>query len=145
MLRGLGNGSAPGMVGLRNRLAEIQGWIHTTLVARGEDDIPEAEEEEEGEEDYPPAGPHGHHAPPPAGPIASREDAYYWIAAAADYLLRTEPHSPTPYLLQRAIMWGGMPLHEILIEISRGRNDLSAVIDFLGFNVSDVPKNTGRG
>jgi len=144
VLKGLGNGSAPGMVGLRNRLTEIQGWIHTTLMARGEDEVPDSGGEDE-EEEYPPeAVSHGHHAPPPAGPITSREDAYYWVAAAADYLLRTEPHSPTPYLLQRAIMWGGMPLHEILIEISRGRNDLSAVIDFLGFNVSDISKNTAR-
>jgi hypothetical protein len=33
-----------------------------------------------------------------------------------------------------------MPLHEILIEISRGRNDLASVIDFLGFNFSDISK-----
>ena len=150
-LRDLGNGSSPSMVGLRERLTEIQGWIRTILVTRGEQEEPMAVAEDveewggEGEEEGGEAGPGP--APrrrSPSGEIASRDEAYYWVAAAADYLLRTEPHSPTPYLLQRAILWGGMPLHEILMEISRGRNDLSAVIDFLGFNVSGDSRNTNR-
>ena len=149
VLRGLGNGSAPSMVRLRDRLTEIQGWIHTNLCARGEEAAAASDDQDEDQDADEPAGTafaghRGGHGQPAPGPIASREDAYYWVAAAAEYLLRTEPHSPTPYLLQRAILWGGMPLHEILIEISRGRNDLSAVIDFLGFNVSDTSKNTGR-
>jgi type VI secretion system ImpA family protein len=139
--------AAPAMVGLRNRLSEIQGWIHTTLCAKGEPPIPDQPPEdddvsyadEEGVGGQPPRP-----AAPPSGPIASREEAYYWVSAAAEYLLRTEPHSPTPYLLHRAIMWGNMPLHEILIEISRGRNDLASVIDFLGFNFSDISKNTSQ-
>jgi type VI secretion system ImpA family protein len=133
--------AAPGMVGLRNRLSEIQGWVHTTLVAKGEPPLPEPVSDEIGYAEEEDDGETSHGRRPPSGPISSREEAYYWVAAAAEYLLRTEPHSPTPYLLQRAIMWGNMPLHEILIEISRGRNDLASVIDFLGFNFSDVSKN----
>ncbi len=148
VLNRLGGDTAPSMVGLRNRLSEIQGWIHTTLCAKGEQHVLEMDVPDHGpafgddsEDDglSPP-----HRRAPPTGPIASREEAYYWISAAAEYLLRTEPHSPTPYLLQRAILWGNMPLHEILIEISRGRNDLASVIDFLGFNSSDISRNGGH-
>ncbi len=140
LLRQLGGDDAPSMVALRTRLIEIQGWIHTSLTARGADPAHGDASDDAATAPAPPtAAPRDPRRP--NGPITSREDAYYWVSAAADYLLRTEPHSPTPYLLQRAIQWGGMPLHEILIEISRGRNDLAAVIDFLGFNSSDVTKN----
>ncbi|MEI8393942.1 MAG: type VI secretion system protein TssA [Rhodospirillaceae bacterium] len=143
-LNGLSGNTAPGMVGLRNRLSEIQGWIHTALLTKGEPPVvipPAVEDDEQSEQDeimYRKVDYRGD------GPITTREEAYSLVATAAEYLLRTEPHSPTPYLLQRAILWGNMPLHEILIEISRGRNDLSVVIDFLGFNSSDTSKASGR-
>jgi type VI secretion system protein ImpA len=53
----------------------------------------------------------------PSGPIRSRKDAYRRLAEAADYLMRTEPHSPTPYLIMRAVEWGEMSLQEVLQQI----------------------------
>lgn len=56
--------------------------------------------------------------------ISSREDAYNLLRMAANYLLETEPHSPVPYLVQRAISWGQMPLNQVLAELlndDRGR------------------------
>lgn len=56
--------------------------------------------------------------------ITSREDAYNLLRVAANYLLETEPHSPVPYLVQRAISWGQMPLNQVLAELlndDRGR------------------------
>ena len=35
-----------------------------------------------------------------------REDAYRQLRGIADYLARTEPHSPVPYLIYRAVEWG---------------------------------------
>ena len=59
-----------------------------------------------------------HSAPAmPAGPIASREQAYRMLADAADYLALTEPHSPTPYLVRRAVGWGRMTLADLLAEL----------------------------
>ncbi len=55
--------------------------------------------------------------PRSAGPIASREQAYRLLAEVADYLSRAEPHSPTPYLLRRAVSWGRMSLPELLQEL----------------------------
>lgn len=52
-------------------------------------------------------------------PIRSRAEAYQRLAEAADYLLRTEPHSPTPYLVRRAVEWGSMSLHEVLQQLVR--------------------------
>jgi type VI secretion system protein ImpA len=50
-------------------------------------------------------------------PIRSRAEAYRRLAEIADYLVRTEPHSPAPYLIRRAISWGGMTLEQLLPEL----------------------------
>ncbi|POT56144.1 type VI secretion system protein TssA [Citrobacter amalonaticus] len=52
--------------------------------------------------------------------FAHREQAYLVIKQVADYLARTEPHSPVPYLLYRACAWGNMPLPELLSELING-------------------------
>lgn len=65
-------------------------------------------------------------------PIRSRAEAYRRLAEAADYLLRTEPHSPTPYLVRRAVVWGGMSLGELLEELVQGDGDLKAIYTLLG-------------
>lgn len=140
---------APGLVALREALTGLQGWVDTMLRAKGEepampadtatatDAAPEEDAEEFGGEEEG-AAPLYH-----TGPIRTREEAYYWLAEAADFLLRTEPHSPTPYLIHRALGWANMPLHEVLLEVSRGRNDLAAVFDLLGFNFTELTQKTG--
>jgi predicted component of type VI protein secretion system len=64
--------------------------------------------------------------------IASRADAYYRLAEAAEYLLRTEPHSPVPYLVKRAVQWGNMSLAELLYEFVGSPDDLVAIQRLLG-------------
>ena len=61
------------------------------------------------------------------GPIRSRADAYRRLSEAADYLLRTEPHSPTPYLVKRAVEWGSMSLPELLQQIVRNEGEMSEI------------------
>lgn len=68
----------------------------------------------------------------PAGPIVSREDAYRRLTEAADYLLRTEPHSPVPYLIKRAVAWGRMDLSELLQELIVNDQDLFKTYGLLG-------------
>jgi type VI secretion system ImpA family protein len=65
------------------------------------------------------------HRDPKQG-IQTREEAYALLAEIANFLARIEPHSPVPYLLQRAIAWGGMSLQELLPELL---NDQSALKD----------------
>lgn len=62
-----------------------------------------------------------------SGPIRSRADAYRRLSEAADYLLRTEPHSPTPYLVMRAVEWGSMSLPELLQQIVRNEGEMNEI------------------
>jgi len=64
-------------------------------------------------------------------PIKSRSEAYQRLAEAAEYLARIEPHSPTPYLVQRAILWGSMNLPELLPELVRNQNELGEIFRLL--------------
>jgi len=73
-------------------------------------------------------------APMPTGPIASRQEAYRMLEAAAAYLQRTEPHSPTPYLVKRAVTWGQMSLADLMQEILREEGDLTRYFSLLGLN-----------
>jgi type VI secretion system protein ImpA len=73
-------------------------------------------------------------APLPTGAITSRQDAYRMLEAAAAYLQRTEPHSPTPYLVKRAVTWGNMSLADLMQEILREEGDLSRYFSLLGLN-----------
>jgi len=77
---------------------------------------------------------HGAEASLPAGPITSRADAYRLLEAAAEFLQRTEPHSPAPYLIRRAVSWGQMSLADLMQEIMREEGDLSRYFSLLGIN-----------
>jgi type VI secretion system protein ImpA len=77
-------------------------------------------------------------APVPA-PVAvtpgvpqSREDAYRQLAMIADYLGRYEPHSPVPYMIRRALEWGGKPLPVLLRELVSSDVDGQRLWTFLG-------------
>ena len=43
-----------------------------------------------------------------------------------------EPHSPTPYLVKRAVSWGDMTLTELLRELVNDDNNLKAILSLLG-------------
>lgn len=63
--------------------------------------------------------------------IRSRNEAYRYLAEAADYLSKTEPHSPVPYLVRRAISWGSMPLDELLPHLVRSSDELGEIYRLL--------------
>ena len=65
------------------------------------------------------------------GPVRNRADAYRRLSEAAEFLLRTEPHSPTPYLVKRAIAWGSMSLEELLPQLVRNGAELTEVYRLL--------------
>lgn len=66
------------------------------------------------------------------GPIRSRAQAYQRLVEAADYLQRTEPHSPVPYLVKRAVAWGNMDLVQLLGELVAGDADRHVIYALLG-------------
>ena len=113
---------APGFRQFKEALSLIQQLISQDLHARDQQIAAVSEEEEVfPEEGEPEAGLWS------SGPIRSRADAYRRLSEAADYLLRTEPHSPTPYLVQRAVEWGSMSLPELLQQIVRNEGEMNEI------------------
>lgn len=70
--------------------------------------------------------------------IETREQAYETLAHIANFLARLEPHSPVPYLLHRAIAWGGMSLKELLPELLHDQAALKDVGHLLRFEEADA-------
>jgi type VI secretion system protein ImpA len=73
------------------------------------------------------------------GSVALRDEAYRQLREAAEFLLRTEPHSPVPYLVRRAIAWGGMSLSQLLEELLARNADLGTIDILL-----NIKRNVGR-
>lgn len=64
--------------------------------------------------------------------IRSRQQAYELLNEIAEFLSKVEPHSPTPYLVRRAVSWGDKSLIELLEEFVSDPNELHAVYSLLG-------------
>lgn len=121
----LGNQS-PGLQRFKETLGDVQRLVADILHAR-----PEASEHTSPEQQAQPDAAEGHDGAGSeiwsAQPIRSRAEAYWRLSEAADYLLRTEPHSPTPYLVQRAVEWGSMNLFELLQQIIRNEGEMQEI------------------
>lgn len=52
-----------------------------------------------------------------SGPVQSREQAFEQLKQISEYFLKTEPHSPISYALQKTIKWGDMTLTELINEL----------------------------
>ena len=70
-----------------------------------------------------------------------RTDALRRLGAVAEFFLRTEPHSPVAYLVQRAARWGEMPLEEWLQEVIKSEDVLGNVRETLGLTQSRPPSD----
>lgn len=68
----------------------------------------------------------------PLAAIRTRDEAYRLLSMAAEYLMKTEPHSPSPYLVKRAVSWGSMSLDELLRELVANEHDLGQLFSLLG-------------
>ncbi|WP_338525494.1 type VI secretion system protein TssA [Pseudomonas batumici] len=62
----------------------------------------------------------------------SREEAYRQLLSIADYLAKTEPHSPVPYVVKKAVEWGNKPLNELLSELISSDAEARRVWALLG-------------
>ncbi|WDZ71665.1 hypothetical protein PWW31_10700 [Vibrio harveyi] len=56
--------------------------------------------------------------------VHNRDHAFHELRKLADYFKQTEPHSPVPFLLERAIRWGYLSLPELLQEMTGGNNQV---------------------
>lgn len=78
-------------------------------------------------------------APTPAAPSSGsgfehREHAYQVLAAAAAYLESIEPHSPTPYLVRRAVELGQLSLPDMLQQVTADAGSLDKFFSLLGMS-----------
>ncbi len=62
----------------------------------------------------------------------NREQAYEALAAIAAFLQTVEPHSPTPYMVQRAVALGQMGLPQMVREVSASAGSLDKFFELLG-------------
>lgn len=134
---------SPSLSQFRDTLRAIYHFVDGVLRERGPEEAGTGEEMPGGAVGAPPAEEASREAERAfaSGPIRGRSDAYRRLAEAADYLLRTEPHSPTAYLVRRAVSWGNMTLAEVLAELLRDQADLTTVYQLLGI---DDPRTTRR-
>ncbi len=72
------------------------------------------------------------------GSITTRAEAYQALSQAAEFLIKTEPHSPAPYLVKRAVTWGDKNLNDLLKELIQDSNNLGNVLELLGMDPSQL-------
>lgn len=79
------------------------------------EDVVEADDNETNDSDAPSAA-----TQQPAavvGAIQTREQAFVQLKLISEYFLKTEPHSPISYTLEKTIKWGDMTLTELISEL----------------------------
>lgn len=67
----------------------------------------------------------------------TREQAYRAVQDLAEYFKKNEPHSPTAYLLEKAVRWGRMPLPRLLNELIVDQPTLSELFRLMGLEESE--------
>ncbi len=72
-----------------------------------------------------------------AATAASRADAYRQLAEAAALLQRLEPHSPIPYLVQRAVELGALPFPQLMRALIRDPNVLTELTREFGLKTEE--------
>ncbi len=126
---------APSLHGLSDVLEEVQAMIRGELHKRGlvpravpssvpddmdDERVSAAANDEVAAQSYAPT---------------DRARAYAQLAEAADYLMRLEPHSPTPYLVRRAIEWGNLNTAELYQELFIHHQGQISIFDLLGVQI----------
>ncbi|WP_434721133.1 type VI secretion system protein TssA [Pseudomonas syringae pv. actinidiae] len=62
----------------------------------------------------------------------TRDEAFALLQGVAQFFKQTEPHSPVPYLVERAIKWGNMPLESWLSDVIKDGSVVDGIRDVLG-------------
>lgn len=127
--------SAPAMLGLRQAFDDCQLLANQILQLNDVADQPVAET------DVIPESPVTAEevAPSVRGATASarqpitRAQIYAQLTEAANALRRLEPHSPIPYLLERAVSLGSLPFPLLMKELIRDNNVLTEMSREIGF------------
>jgi type VI secretion system protein ImpA len=123
----------PSLGKLDDLLARIEALLRGELARRGPVGLPPAatmpdvdatETDDEDPADEPSRG--------VADAIGERERAYQMLAEIGDYLMQIEPHSPVPYLIRRAVAWGGLNAAELYREVFQQGGGRLDIFELLG-------------
>lgn len=125
----------PSLGRLDDLLARIEALLRGELTRRGpvalppvtaqaHDDAGVEMDEDDGGGEAPPRG--------MAEVLGERERAYQMLAEIGDYLMQVEPHSPVPYLIQRAVAWGGLNAAELYREVFQKGGGRIEIFELLG-------------
>ncbi len=71
---------------------------------------------------------------PVLDPSAQRADAYASLAEIAALLKEIEPHSPTPYMIERALALGAMPFPDMITAINASAGSIDRFFELLGIS-----------
>jgi type VI secretion system protein ImpA len=118
-LRARMGGEAPGLGAMRSAVEEARQLADQILQRKGSGDEGAADGESAGGENG--AGEGGLQG---GGRLNSRDAVYRQLAEAASALSRLEPHSPVPFLIQRAVALGALPFPQLMQELIRDSNVL---------------------
>ncbi len=70
-----------------------------------------------------------------SGPIQTRDEAFRRLREVADFLRRTEPHSPVSALLERAVRWGNMSFEDLFRDVVQSEDARGEVGKILGLKL----------
>ncbi len=121
--------AAPGFSGLRQAVGECRSLADLILERKGPAPAPAAEEAVEPGEDAPVSEKKGSFV---NRQMTSRAQVYQQLAQAAAMLQQIEPHSPIPYLINRAVELGALSFPDLMKELVRDTNALTAMHRELG-------------
>jgi type VI secretion system protein ImpA len=117
--------TAPGLTGMRQAVQECQELIQL-IVKRKRPAGTTAE------------GPGGKGEASSAKGLGTRAQIYHQLGQAANALRELEPHSPIPFLIQRAVELGAMPFPELIKELVRDAKIVSELNRELG--IKETPQ-----
>jgi type VI secretion system protein ImpA len=122
--------SAPSFAPLRDLVAAIHAFVARVLSERegtGEP-MPAVNDPRDPHVEISIRGGDAENRPAIYGAIASRAEAYQRLREAADYLQRTEPHSPVPSIVRRGIAWGEMSAADLYAELFKKSWDIFSLL-----------------
>ena len=64
--------------------------------------------------------------------IKGRSEALNHLLEISEFFKKTEPHSPLPYLLERAVKWANLPFPELLKELVDNENERKKLFNLTG-------------
>jgi type VI secretion system protein ImpA len=116
--------AAPGLIDLRAAVEDCRKLVKQMLSQKGGEEAEDGEGAAEGGGGI-------------AGKVGSRDQAYRQLAQAAAVLRQLEPHSPIPYLIQRAVELGSMPFPQLIRALIREQNVLTELNRELGIKEAE--------